>query len=375
MKQTTAIAVSGGIDSLVAAYLLKEAGHHIIGIHFLTGYETAETPGHHPTGAEASRVETIPAAECDSGTCAVSRIAEQIGMPLNVIDVSREFNQKVVDYFVRIYQEGKTPNPCLVCNPLIKFGTVLEFARNMGATRFATGHYAQIKRDLNGRYRLYRGRDPQKDQSYFLAFLTQDQLAASCFPLGNLTKTAVEKLAKEKDLKPVLKTESQDICFIRSKSYADFLNLQKGFRAKPGPIEDVHGHIIGEHRGLHQFTTGQRRGINCPASEPYYVVRMDAKENRLVVGFKKNLYASACSVGRINWIHDTPNTRIRVDTRVRYRSRAVASTLNPTGNDTAVVSFETPQHAITPGQGAVFYQNDEVLGGGFIERDQAATTT
>ena len=343
MKHTTAIAISGGIDSLMAACLLKEKGHNVIGIHFLTGFEP-EPLVPHP----------------------VSRIADQIGIPIKILDIYPDFKKKVVDYFIETYQQGKTPNPCLVCNPTIKFGTVLNYAKKLGASYLATGHYARMKNDQKGRFHLLKGMDHAKDQSYFLAFMSQEQLAGACFPLGDLTKSDVTRLAREKGLTPVLSRESQDICFIKDKTYGEFIALQKGFESTPGFIKDIHGNRLGEHNGLHLFTIGQRRGINCPAAEPYYVVRIDMQQNLLVVGSKKDLLTSECSVTGINWINDHPTSPLKVDTRVRYRHQAVASTLYPAGTDSAIIRFETPQAAITPGQGAVFYQGDEVLGGGWL---------
>ena len=365
MKQIIAIAVSGGIDSLVAAYFLKKEGYHVIGIHFLTGYETEPI---YQNKSEFSPKTDIKPFSPNKKLAAdkIARIENQIGIKVEIKDCSSEFKKEVVDYFTRTYLAGKTPNPCLVCNPSIKFGTLLDFARKLGATRLATGHYARIKKDNKGKFHLFRGIDSRKDQSYFLSFLTQEQLASSCFPLGNLIKLEVKKIAQEIGLKPVVKKESQDICFIKGNTYGEFLLLQPGFKAEPGLIQDVKGNIIGKHKGLHLYTIGQRRGINCPASEPYYVVRFDIEKNRLVVGFKKDLPVSECKIEKINWINQKPNSPIQVKTRVRYRSKAVPSILFPGKKHNAVVRFKDPQLAITPGQGAVFYLNDEVLGGGWL---------
>ncbi|MDM8553090.1 tRNA 2-thiouridine(34) synthase MnmA [Desulfobacterales bacterium HSG2] len=339
--QITAIAISGGIDSLVSAYLLKKQGHKVFGIHFLTGYESGDP-------------------------YQIRNIADQIGISVKVRDCSTEFRSEVVDYFTQTYQAGRTPNPCLVCNPSIKFGTILAAARESGASRLATGHYARVTKDDSGRCHLLRGIDPEKDQSYFLAFLSQEQLTAACFPLGNMTKSEVRKLAAKKGLHPEVKEESQDVCFIKGCSYGEFLARHQELAPKPGPIQDVNGRILGEHKGLHLFTIGQRRGINCPASEPYYVTRIDTEQNRLVVGFKKDLLSSECRVAGINWIARKPASPIKVHTRLRHRHKAAPSTLFPIDNNLAVVRFETPQSAITPGQGAVFYRGEEVLGGGWI---------
>jgi len=354
MKSTLAVAVSGGVDSMMAACLLKEQGYHVIGIHFVTGYET--DTGLAQTRAEA---ESHPIAE----------IGAQLGISIELLDCRDVFRQQVVDYFVQTYFDGQTPNPCMVCNPLIKFGAVLSFAHKLGANGLATGHYARIRKDTAGAYHLYKGLDAHKDQSYFLARLNQSQMAQAYFPLSRLLKPDVKQMARERGLQPVTKSESQDICFVKDKSYNEFLLKQGEHVSSPGSIVDGSGNILGRHNGLHQFTIGQRRGINCPAPEPYYVIRLDPLHNRLVVGSKSDLLTSSCKVVDINWINDAPAEPTTVFTRVRYRHKEVASKLFPIDPQTAEIRFETPIASITPGQGAVFYQGDEVLGGGFISRD------
>lgn len=352
MKPLTAIAVSGGIDSLMAAHLLKEKGHNVIGVHFVTGYDDPYSDN----GQSAHLLESHK----------IFSIAKQVGIDIKILDCSVEFKKNVVDYFIQTYKAGQTPNPCMVCNPLIKFGTVFNFARKLGASSLATGHYARIKKDRHGKFHLFKGIDPKKDQSYFLARLTQQHLAGARFPLGNMKKSDVIQLADMKGFKPVKTSESQDVCFIKDKNYGDFLARFEGFEPKPGLIKDVDGNILGEHKGLHLFTIGQRRGINCPASEPYYVIQMDTRQNLLTVGLKKDLFAFQCKVENINWIQEVPIQPMNIHTRVRYRHTAVASTLTPVNEKTAMVRFEKPQAAITPGQCAVFYKEDEVLGGGWI---------
>jgi len=365
MKPLTAIALSGGIDSLMAAHLLKEQGHPVIGIHFLTGHEPQSPDG--PPNTPRANTDSANLSEAKSrASHTLSTISDQLDIEIKIIDCSREFKNKVVDYFIQTYQAGKTPNPCMVCNPSIKFGTVYDFARKLGASTLATGHYARINRDKAGTYHLLKGIDPKKDQSYFLARLTQQQLAVAGFPLGTMTKSEVVKLAGDKGLRPIKRNESQDVCFISDKNYGAFLAQQREFKPTPGPIKDLNGNLLGEHKGLHLFTIGQRRGINCPAAEPYYVVNMDTRENILTVGFKKNLLASECRVKDINWIQETPDHPIKVYTRLRYRHTAASSNLFPVHGKTAMVRFDRPQTAITPGQCAVFYRDDEVLGGGWI---------
>jgi len=364
MKEKIAIALSGGIDSLVAAFLLKEQGHEVFGIHFVTGFETFAHPVKNtetvfPPSIDPGLSDNIPA------PAIVSQLSKQLDIPVEIVDIRKEFRAVVVDYFIRTYQDGKTPNPCLVCNPNVKFGIVYDFAEKWGARRLATGHYAKISQDASGRYHLYRGVDPKKEQSYFLAFMTPQHLSKACFPLEKMTKRDIVGMAKDKGLTPVLSEESQDVCFIKNRTYGEFLTDQTGFVSEPGKIEDTEGKIIGEHKGLHLFTIGQRRGINCPAAEPYYVVNIDRKRNVLVAGLKSELLSSECGVVDINWIGETPTDPIRVHTRVRYRHGAAASTVFPMGN-IAKIKFDAPQEAVTPGQGAVFYREDEVLGGGWI---------
>jgi len=340
-----AIALSGGIDSLIAAKLLIQQGHPVVGIHFVTGYESPDNP---------------------SPRQLAEQLSSRLGIDVYLMDVVQPFKEDVVNYFVRTYLSGLTPNPCMVCNPLIKFGTVLDYARSLGASHLATGHYARITSDANGTWRLFKGIDSMKDQSYFLSRMTQAQLAHVCFPLGGMTKFQVVHLAKDLELEPVHHSESQDICFIKGRTYGEFLKSQEGFVSHSGPIATLAGKIIGEHPGLHLFTIGQRRGINCPAAQPYYVVRLGKKANTLVVGFKSDLPALSCGVSEINWISGPPEFPARVYNRVRYRSQAVCSTLFSTTDGVTVV-FDVPQPSVTPGQGAVFYrEDDEVVDGGWI---------
>ena len=348
MKPTIAIAISGGIDSMVAASLLKEQGHNIIGVHFITGYE--------------AELEKSPSEIHQN----ISRIAGQIGVRIQIIDCNEVFKTKVVDYFAENYMQGKTPNPCIVCNESIKFGTCLNYALKLGAQKLATGHYAKITRDSENKVHLLQAIDPEKDQSYFLSRLTQNQLDKACFPLGGLTKSRVIKLASEKKLIPIKQKPSQDICFVQDQTYGRFLLNRCKIIPKPGIIQNTCGKVIGRHKGLHLFTIGQRRKINCPASEPYYVISKDIKQNRLIVGFKKHLLSSKCTVQNLNWIHKKPDRSIQVKTRLRYRSPAISSTLIPVDRHEVIVKFESPQQAVSPGQGAVFYKNNEVIGGGWI---------
>ena len=340
MSSTIAVALSGGVDSLVSAHLLKEAGNDIIGLHFVTGYE--------------------------SGADSMASIGHQLDIPLHVIDLRRPFNRKIVAYFIRTYLGGQTPNPCLICNPLIKFGLLFEHARRLGARKLATGHYARVVRRESSDYRLFKGLDRRKDQSYFLAFLTRRHLERAVFPLGEKKKSDVKALAIEKGLQPLHRNESQDVCFIKGTAYGEFVVKEAGIQPLPGDIVDRSGRKLGRHKGLHHYTVGQRRGINCPAPHAYYVLHIDPEQNRLIVGAREETLSPRCRVEKINWIRPAPKAPLRVQTRIRYRHRAAPSTLYPRCPESADIRFDQPQSAITPGQGAVFYDDDEVLGGGLI---------
>lgn len=341
-----AVAVSGGVDSMMAARLLQQHTPDLIAVHFLTGFEPAFAGDRHP----------------------VQAVGDQLGIPVHVVDLSAEFRASVVDYFTAEYRSGRTPNPCVVCNPSIKFGALLGAAERLGAAGLATGHYAVVRRGADGRQRLCKGVDPVKDQSYFLARLSQSQLDKAHFPLGALTKDHVRALAAQMGLTPAVPAESQDVCFIRTGTYVRLVQPEAGPPVAPGEIETVDGRVIGRHSGLARYTVGQRRGINCPAAEPYYVLRLDPDRNRLIVGAKSDLLASACTVEDLRWILDAPTDPLRVQARVRYRSAVAPCTLIPTGPTSVCVEFDRPQSAITPGQAAVFYDGDVVLGGGFIAR-------
>ena len=354
MKKTVAVALSGGLDSAVAAALLKEKNYRVIGVHFRTGYEVA------PGEAISSR----PLSFINSWAL---RVSKQIGIPLEVIDCSETFEREVVRYFIDTYRSGQTPNPCMVCNRRIKFGVLLERARVLRASTLATGHYARIRQEADGHFSLSKGVDRAKDQSYFLAFLSQKQLGRAMFPLGNYTKHQAQEMAKTWGLTSGVAGETQELCFVGRRSYETFLSRSGGFPREPGPIVNTRGEKMGHHQGLHAYTVGQRKGIGIPGPAPYYVIRLDKEQNRLVIGFKSELAATECLVTGINWIEvEPPGEPILVQTRIRYRHREAESLLTPLGPDRATVHFSKAQYAVTPGQAAVFYQDERVLGGGWI---------
>jgi len=292
-------------------------------------------------------------------------MAEDNDIAFEHFDCGKIFKAKVIDYFIKSYKKGLTPNPCLVCNPAVKFGALLEFVRKKGAARLATGHYARIHMDEKGWAHLLKGLDFKKDQSYFLAFLTGEKLARAIFPLGEMTKQDVRKYAREKGLKPAEKKESQDICFIKD-NYGRFLADHGNLFLKPGPIVDIRGRKIGKHKGLHLFTIGQRKGINCPAKEPYYVIKLDMAKNTLVVGRENDLMKKDCLVKNINRIRPWPPGPLNIKVRIRYRHKEVSALFKPLENNRGRIFFKESQAAITPGQGAVFYKGEEILGAGWI---------
>jgi len=336
------VAVSGGVDSMVTAHLLKAAKHDIFALHFLTGYETV-----------------------DNYTTILSEYFKKLGVKLITVNMSAHFQSHVVNYFISTYARSQTPNPCVICNAKIKFGFLRAHAMKLGAERIATGHYAQIERSETGPL-LKKGIDPKKDQSYFLGLVSAKQLSYAIFPLGQWNKDNVIDYAIDKGIDHLIQPESQEVCFIQDR-YQDFLIRTACIQKKAGPIITTSGKTIGQHNGLHEFTIGQRRGINCPGPYPYYVVRLEQHANTLVVGKKEDLLSDRCSVHDINWIIVPPEFPIDIDVRIRYKTQAVKARLVPIHLNQAILYFNSKQSAVTPGQVAVFYQGDIVLGGGLIE--------
>ena len=362
-RSTIAVALSGGIDSLYTAWRLKKEGHNLIGIHFVTGYEISRIKSddapceqltlHSDTGKPA-----IPA---------MNHMASQLEIPIHIIDIREIFQKKVVVPFIDAYKSGQTPNPCQLCNPTIKFGLLLEVAQSLGAKTLATGHYVRTKKDEAGRLHILKGSDPTKDQSYFLAMVPPENLARAIFPLGEMAKEEVKKEAFKAGLSSFAKGESQDICFIQGGDYKEFLLGQKGFSMTPGPITLEDGTEVGKHQGLHGFTIGQRRGINCPGPYPYYVLALRPDENRLVVGKKESLLKTSCRVRDLNWIQPPESLTFQTTCKIRYSHKGASATLTwDPETQNGQITFESPQSAVTPGQGAVFYADDEVIGGGWI---------
>ena len=302
------------------------------------------------------------------------RVAEQVGIPYYVVNFEQQFEEQVVQPFVDEYLAGRTPIPCTLCNNYIKFDRFLEMADAVGAHRIATGHYARVRYDeATGRYQLLRARDESKDQTYFLFGLTQKQLARTLFPLGDMVKPEVRELARSMDLAVAAKGDSQEICFVPNGDYAAFMNAylkDKGIapQATRGAIVTTDGRTLGEHEGVHRFTVGQRRGLGIATGEPLYVISTDPQTQRVVVGGNDDLLCGRFFARQVNWISIAGVAApVRAQVKIRNKHAAAPATLHPTEDPTCVeVVFEEPQRAVTPGQGAVFYDGDLVLGGGWI---------
>jgi len=360
--KTVVVAMSGGVDSSVAALLLKEQGYNCIGITMkLWDYELVGGNINH-----------------ESGCCSLDSINDarmvcaKIGIPHYVLNFSREFHTDVVDDFINEYIAGRTPNPCVQCNIKIKWKTLIEKSKELGADFIATGHYAKVEfNDSSKRYELYRGNDKNKDQSYALWGITQESLKHTIFPLGELTKPEVRAIAEKYGLRTAHKSESMEICFVPDNDYKRFLNqVVDGLeeRVADGDLVDTDGNRLGKHTGYPFFTIGQRRGIGMGFGKPMYVTEINPNENQVVIGEEKELLASSLIAKSVNFI-SIPNADNGVEGTVKIRYKDPGSPANIKSKDDrkVLIKFDKPQKAITPGQSAVFYDRDKVLGGGIIE--------
>jgi len=352
------VALSGGVDSAVAAALLVEQGFEVIGVMLRLWVELRP---------DVARANTSDAPEAVDRA---RRVADRLNIPFRLLDAETPFKAHVVDYLVAEYAAGRTPNPCVPCNRVIRFGLLMERSRALGAEFLATGHYARV-RAVAGRYQLLRGRDSRKDQSYFLHALDQLQLAHVLFPLGELTKVQVRAIARRSGLPVAEQPESQDICFLADGDYRRFVARRAPHLFRPGPILDTSGRVLGQHGGLPGYTIGQRKGLGVTAPEPLYVLAIEPAENAIIVGPAEELGRDECLVEDMHYVDGkTPTAPFQAMAQVRYRARPTPVSLTPLPRSVADVRFASPQRDITPGQFLVLYDGEVVLGGGVIGKTQ-----
>jgi tRNA-specific 2-thiouridylase len=355
------IAMSGGVDSSVSAALLVQQKYDVTGVMLRLW-------------SESTTAESIANRCCTPDQMAdARRVARILGIPFYVLDARTAFYREIVKPFITAYGQGVTPNPCLWCNRQIRFGWLLDHARALGADFLATGHYARTRRDDDGCVSLLKGSDLAKDQSYVLAFVTQSQLKHALFPVGEYTKSQVRGLAREFGLPTAGKADSQDLCFVADGDYRRFLMAHMPEIARPGPIVNQRGEVLGEHRGLAYYTIGQRKGMRIAWMEPLYVLAIRPERNELVVGTASELGSDRLTARNVNWIAGKPPAGpVRAGVKIRYKAVEAPALVTPIGDSDADVRFEAPLRDITPGQGAVFYDGDVVLGGGTIASLTAA---
>lgn len=347
------VAMSGGVDSAVSAARLINAGYRVTGIHMSTWKDPKWE------AATADRPSPVALAQAT---------ADFLGIPFVNLDVREPFYQKVIQSFIQQYLDGLTPNPCMFCNPEVKWGLLQAYALTHGGDYFATGHYARLARSEDGAARLLRGLDPTKDQSYVLAMLSQAQLSQTLLPLGELTKVQVREQAGQMGLQVADQQDSQDLCFLGTVHYRDFLARYAPEAERPGKIVDPQGKVLGEHEGLAFYTIGQRKGIRIAAPEPYYVIRKDAGNNELVVGFAEQTGVQQLSAGRANWIAGTPPELEEVyQVMIRYRAKPVDARLIFAENGDFKLEFMGKIRGVSPGQVVVLFRGEECLGGGVIQ--------
>jgi tRNA-specific 2-thiouridylase len=356
MAARVVLAMSGGVDSSVAAYLLKRQGYEVIGLFMRTGAH----------GADDGR------ADHKKGCCSAvdagdaRRVADRLDVPFYALDFERDFD-RIIDYFADEYLAGRTPNPCVVCNSWLKFGQLWGYGKQLQADFIATGHYAQVIR-LDGAVELHRAADPDKDQSYVLYGLGREVLPHLLFPIGGYRKDEVRALARSAGLAVADKPDSVEICFVPDNDHAALIRRRRPERATAGRIVDTAGNVLAKHEGIEQFTVGQRKGLGFAAGRRRYVLRIVPGDNEVVVGPREELLAGGLVASRVNWLAEAPAEPLACQVKIRYRHSPAAATVWPLADGGARAEFAEPQSAVTPGQAAVFYDGPRVLGGGWIDQ-------
>jgi tRNA-specific 2-thiouridylase len=365
-----AVAMSGGVDSSAAAALLKEQGHELIGF-------TMQLWNQRRGVSVDENGDPLPSRCCSlDDVYDARRVADGLGFPFYVLNLEKNFERDVVEPFVQSYLDGETPIPCVACNSRLKFASLDRMAVSLGCDKVATGHFARVEYDGTAdRYRLFRGRNHAKDQSYFLWELTQEQLSRAMFPLGEMKKSDVREIARDANLYTAEKQESQEICFVPDGKYSEFIDRYLTHEGREhqlpaaGEIVTTAGKTVGTHTGLHRYTIGQRRGLGIAYEKPLYVVQIERSRNQIVVGEADDLDSTEFTARGVNWVaFDTPAEPVRTYVKVRYRHEPSQATVYPLPDTLARVVFDEPQRAITPGQATIFYDGEEVVGGGWITK-------
>jgi tRNA-specific 2-thiouridylase len=365
-----AVAMSGGVDSSAAAALLKEQGHELVGF-------TMQLWNQRRNINVDENGEPLPSRCCSlDDVYDARRVAEGLGFPFYVLNLERDFEESVIEPFIQSYLSGETPIPCVACNSRLKFASLDRMAISLGCDKVATGHYARVEYDQTaGRHRLYRGKNHWKDQSYFLWELTQEQLSRAYFPLGEMIKSEVREIARDANLYTAEKAESQEICFVPDGKYSEFIDRYLEHEGRlselpeDGEIVTTGGNIVGTHSGIHRYTIGQRRGLGIAHEKPLYVVQIERARNRIIVGEANELETSEFVAKGVNWVaFDEPIAEVRAEVKVRYRHEPAPATIFALPDRGARIVFDEPQRAITPGQATVFFDGEEVVGGGWITR-------